>query len=186
MFRVEEGPLLLLDVDGVLNPLGRRAPGFRRYEVTVDGVVYTVYLNRRHGPRLLALAEETGAELAWATTWEHLANQWIAPRVGLPSLPVIELGGDVFASRGVMFKTPHVADYVKGRPFVWFDDAVGPLDVHYLREHPDVGDFLLIEIDRDHGITDAHLDQAREWLIQRGAGNPDPSQDPSRDPTPEP
>lgn len=174
MFRMEERPLLLLDVDGVLNPLGRRERGFRRYDVTVEDVVYTVFLNRRHGAALLALAEETGAELAWATTWEHLANQWIGPRVGLPRLPVVELGGDVFASRGVMFKTPHVAAFVKNRPFVWFDDAVGPLDVSYLREHPDVGEFLLVGIDRDLGLADEHLDQARQWLARLGAEGGDP------------
>jgi len=174
MFHMEEQPLLLLDVDGVLNPLGRRARGFRRYDVTVGGEVYTVFLNRRHGAKLLALAEATGAELTWATTWEHLANEWISPRVGLPSLPVVEFTGPAPAAGGVLSKTPHVAGFVKGRPFVWFDDAVGPEDVRYLEEHPDVGEFLLVEVDHRLGLTDEHLDQARDWLSRFTPKEDDP------------
>ena len=158
-------PLLLLDVDGVLNPLGRRTRGYRRYEVTLDDETYTVFLDRRHGAKLLALAEETGAELVWATTWEHRANEWIAPRVGLPSLPVIELRDDSPVTSGEMFKTPHVAGYVRGRPFVWFDDALWAGDQRYLEAHPDVGDFLLVEVDQRAGLTDDHLDLARAWLM---------------------
>jgi len=29
-------------------------------------------------------------DLIWATTWEHDANKHIAPRLGLPPLPVVE------------------------------------------------------------------------------------------------
>lgn len=107
-------PLLLLDVDGVLNPMGRPAPDFRRYRCTIGDDVYTVHLNPRHGRRLLELALVTGSELVWATTWEHHANDWIAPRIGLPSLPVITLGsssGAPASEHGEMFKTPHVAAY---------------------------------------------------------------------------
>ena len=37
------------------------------------------------GPRLLAL----GCELVWATTWMAQANEEIAPRLGLPVLPLV-------------------------------------------------------------------------------------------------
>jgi hypothetical protein len=163
---MEERPLLLVDVDGVLNPLGRRARGFRRYDLELDGEVYTVFLDRRHGAKLLALAEETGAELAWATTWEHRANELIGPRLGLPALPVVELRDDLPVTAGEMFKTPHVANFVRRRPFVWFDDAVWTADERYLETHRNVGDFLLVQVNQRHGLTDRHLGQAREWLTR--------------------
>lgn len=161
-------PLLLVDVDGVLNPFGSPGPGFRRYRCTVDGVGYTVHLNSRHGVRLLELALLTGAELAWATTWEHHANEWIAPRVGLPELPVVPLGPDDGSELGEMFKTRHVGAYVGDRPFVWFDDQVRWEDEKYLRECQGLSDFLLIPIEPNRGLTSEHLVAARDWLTLSG------------------
>ncbi|WP_143020152.1 HAD domain-containing protein [Sinosporangium album] len=161
---MSERPLLLVDVDGVLNPLGRPSPEFRRYQCHVEGETYTVYLNSKHGTRLLALAVETGAELVWATTWEHWANDWIAPRIGLPALPVIKLPPNVRGEFGELFKTPAIAEYVAGRPFVWFDDQVWAADEDYLRAHPSVGDFLLVQVEPGAGLTATDLDYARNWL----------------------
>ncbi|MFB9967573.1 HAD domain-containing protein [Sinosporangium siamense] len=159
-----ERPLLLVDVDGVLNPLGRPTPDFRKYECHVEGQTYTVFLNSRHGTRLLSLAVETGSELVWATTWEHWANEWIAPRLSLPQLPVIKLPPNVRGQFGEMFKTPAIAEYVGRRPFVWFDDQVWAADEDYLRAHPGVGDFLLVQVDPRVGLTQTEFGYAREWL----------------------
>ena len=97
--------LLLLDVDGPLNPYAakstRRPDGYVTYRRTPSGGWHTgrnarrfkglrVWLNPEHGAQLLALAEETGLELAWATTWQHEANDRIGPVLGLPALPVVE------------------------------------------------------------------------------------------------
>jgi hypothetical protein len=159
-------PLLLLDVDGVLNPMRRTSPRFRRHNCVVDGEVYTVLLNVRHGSQLLTLAKETESELVWATTWEEHANQEIAPRVGLPSLPVITLNRDSGSRCGEGVKTRAVADYVKGRPFVWFDDGLSGADEDYLTGHEGVGDFLLVHVDPRSGLSDDHLAEAREWLTR--------------------
>ena len=153
--------LVLLDVDGVLNPAHRHSPWLRRHECVVDGHTYRVLLNARHGRRLARLARDTGAELAWATSWEQHANVEIGPRIGLPSLPVIEVNGDLGTRVGEHFKTRHVAEYVARRPFVWFDDSLGPSDWHYLNDHPGVGEFLLVEVDPRTGLTNRASFQER-------------------------
>ncbi|MCG5220137.1 HAD domain-containing protein [Streptosporangium soli] len=162
-----ERPLLLLDVDGVLNPLGGKMRNFVTRECVVDGVPYRVHLSPAHGRKLLALAVETGAELVWATTWEHAANEWIGPCIGLPALPVIEMPALDRANQGEMFKTPHIAAYAGRRPFVWFDDLTWEADVEFLRLHPGVDEFLLVHVDPRCGLTDDDLDQARTWLSKR-------------------
>ncbi|MDF2712376.1 MAG: hypothetical protein K0R62_8028 [Nonomuraea muscovyensis] len=161
-------PLLLVDVDGVLNPFGRPEPGFRRYHCTIGPEAYTVHLDARHGTRLLELALATGAELAWATTWEHHANHWIAPRIGLPELSVVPMGPARDSELGEMFKTPHVAAYVEDRPFVWFDDQVRDEDERYLRERQGLDRFLLVCVDPVGGLTRQHLAMARRWLTLSG------------------
>ncbi|GAA4221431.1 hypothetical protein FHR32_005082 [Streptosporangium album] len=165
-------PLLLIDVDGVLNPFRRPGPEWFRTKCSADGRSYNMLLNPAHGPKLLDLAATVGCDLVWATTWEHDANTEISPKIGLPELPVIEVDRDNrWRDRGVdvMFKTPHVADWVKGRPFVWLDDDLTDLDEAYLREHEGVGDFLVIHVDGQFGLTDGDLVEATVWLIEHGS-----------------
>lgn len=160
-------PLVLLDVDGVLNPARRHSLRLRHYECVLDGHTYRILLNARHGRKLARLARDTGAELAWATTWEQHANVEIGPRIGLPILPVIEVNSDPGTRAGEHFKTRHVAEYVARRPFVWFDDNLGAPDWQYLKDHPGVDEFLLVDVDPRTGLTDGHLSQARAWLAAR-------------------
>lgn len=156
-------PLILLDVDGVLNAFRRPGPGWRSHRRSG----FHLWLNPAHGPALLKLAAELDCELVWATTWEHTANSEIAPLVGLPELPVIEVGGPrQLPDTNVMWKTPAVADYVSGRPFLWFDDDVDLNDMAYLASHDNVGEFQLIVTDGDDGLTDQNLTEAAAWLSQ--------------------
>lgn len=164
---MSEPPLLLIDVDGVLNPLAGSSREFRRYECRIGGETYTVRLNPWHGARLLELAVTTRSRLIWATTWERHANEWIGPPIGLPYLPAIEFPAELPSEMGEMFKTPYVADFVGGRPFVWFDDATCEIDAAYLRSRPEVGDFLLVHVNSRFGLTSDHLTQARDWLRSR-------------------
>ncbi|MEZ0073222.1 hypothetical protein [Planotetraspora sp. GP83] len=65
-------PLILLDVDGVLNPSRRSSPRFRRYDVVLDGEPYKVLLDPRDGSRLRNLAAAADAELALGRAREWL------------------------------------------------------------------------------------------------------------------
>ncbi|WP_206061946.1 HAD domain-containing protein [Nonomuraea basaltis] len=156
-------PLILLDVDGVLNPWYRPGPEWEVHEAIGHDMTYRVVLNPAHGPMLLELAHDTGSALVWATTWVELANREIGPRIGLPELPVIpvNVGREV---PGVGHKTPQVAEYVAGRPFVWFDDDLTRSDTKFLKGHDGVGSFRIIQVGPRQGLNDRHLRQAAAWF----------------------
>lgn len=156
-------PLILIDVDGPLNPWAARTkpPNYRPFSIKVGWRrKLTIWLDPHHGDQLKALAEDTGAELAWATTWSHRANAEIGPRLGLPTLKVIE-----FAD-ATGWKYPAVARYAWERPLVWFDDDFA---LHRDRNR----DFVhkrqqvttkLIHVDPATGLTERHLREARDAL----------------------
>jgi hypothetical protein len=172
-------PLLLLDVDGPLNPYAakaqRRPPGYTTHRLLPGDWVarhaalgeraepLRVWLNPDHGAALLALPYE----LVWATTWMHDANTLIAPRLGLPGLPVIEwprmFHDDV---DGIHWKTRHVVDWAAGRPFAWVDDEFGERDPGWVREHH-AGPALLHHVDPRVGLTDRDFDVLKDWASHR-------------------
>ncbi|MFD8078981.1 hypothetical protein ACFV3E_40780 [Streptomyces sp. NPDC059718] len=170
--------MLLVDVDGVLNPLGlpTHRPGFVSYAMKPDVWMVQhpgkdeddvpdldVWLNPAHGPALMALP----FQLIWATTWEGEANDWIGWRIGLPrdvDLPFIAFGSQDQPPRpdGTYIKTWPIVEYAAGRPFAWIDDQIGEADHEYVAEHHG-GPALLHEIDPDTGLTDADFRALAEW-----------------------
>lgn len=138
-------PLLLLDVDGPLNPYRQITkkgylepkvrPGETRY--TYDkhllrppgwetGDPLPVLLSPAHGDALRALSDVF--TLVWATTWEEHANRLLAPILDLPHLPVIEWPDSpqdwtrhVPFHRG-SWKTRHIARWLD-RYGVWKDST---------------------------------------------------------------
>jgi hypothetical protein len=176
-------PILFLDVDGPLNPYAatavRRPAGYGMHRMRPSswaadyppvrlpgGGVRTpslrVWLNPAHGKALLDLP----VELVWATTWEHEANEWIGPHVGLPELAVVEWPVDNHrADDGTFWKTHHVAEYAAGRPFAWFDDQIEPEDVHWCeRNHP--APTLLLPIDPAIGLRERDFAAVARWVAQ--------------------
>lgn len=161
-------PILAVDVDGVLNALSRGAPepGWQDTQV-LPGQPYAsgfrIRCNPGHGARLLGIAQETGAELTWCTTWEDLANEHIAPLVGLPELPVVPVSTGKTRTRSTVgeMKSAGMRAYAGDRPFCWLDDE--PDAAHELRSCP--VPHLVVEVDPETGLQDRHFAEARAWLL---------------------
>jgi hypothetical protein len=171
-------PLLLLDVDGPLNPFAARRfllprlRGYATHRVLPDGWVASraargiratplrVRLNPQHGAVLLGLP----FELVWATAWTHDANAMISPRVGLPELPVIEWPVTTMeaAQDGIHWKTRHLVAWAAGRPFAWVDDGIQDSDRAWVGENH-IGAALLHHVDPRIGLTEQDFTILRDW-----------------------
>ncbi|GGU40628.1 HAD domain-containing protein [Streptomyces violascens] len=168
-------PLLLLDIDGVLNPFQAAPPGPAGYHLHLmrpqswiaqhphllseDVPDLQVRLHPEHGAELLDLP----FDLAWASTWEDDANRHISPAIGLPALPVINwTNPDHFPADGTYFKTADVVSYAAGRPFAWVDDQIHQADRDYVsRNHP--GPALLYDVDPEVGLTLDDFEALAHW-----------------------
>ncbi|MFZ3496822.1 hypothetical protein ACODT5_26990 [Streptomyces sp. 5.8] len=169
-------PLLLLDVDGPLNPFRSRLAGLRGY--TSHRMRPSIWLSYRapesrsakrglrvrlhpaHGARLLALPYE----IAWATAWTHEANTLISPHMGLPAdLPVIEWP-EPFARDpdGLFWKTRPLVEWAAGRPFAWVDDLITPRDRAWVAAHHPAP-ALLLRIHPRHGLRPQDFTTLDQW-----------------------
>lgn len=151
--------ILYVDVDGVLNP-ARFHQGYQVHAITLLGHTYRVYLNPEHGKWLKELAEDTGSELVWGTTWEKFANDHISPRLDLPELPYLTglQNRKPWDSLGYV-KARAALEYSGGRKFVYIDDE------------PDLGSNLDRDSNGYHvcvepvtGLTPEIIERARNIL----------------------
>lgn len=172
-------PLLFLDVDGPLIPFGgppgrfphgypefRHAPGLPG----ADTHPLLSRLDPAHGARLAALP----CTLVWATTWEDDANEVVAPRLGLPPLPVVHWPEPSAederddARHGLHQKTRTLVAWAAARPFAWVDDEPTAADRAWVADrHP--APALLHRVDPRTGLTAADMTVLRAWLSGPGA-----------------
>jgi hypothetical protein len=175
-------PLLLIDVDGVLFPYGTTdgrgaqvfGTGYERFQyigpdTSAGDEPRWVWLNRVHGPALLALRD--AFDLVWCTSWTRKANEFIASTIGLPGLPLVDLDSPEYSGfrpdddmfTRMLVKARAVVDYAAGRPFCWIDDLVDRRVDRYVSARSGVGPNLLLCVEPTVGLTQGDLDEARAW-----------------------
>ncbi|MFE4669248.1 hypothetical protein ACFRI7_29115 [Streptomyces sp. NPDC056716] len=165
-------PLLLIDVDGPLNPYAakpfRRPEGYLTHRMRPTGWEQSwqkplrVWLNPNHGPALRALP----FELVWCTTWAAEANEWIAPQIGLESLPVIAWPPSAARDRTpedpTFWKTRHVVAWARGRAFAWIDDDIDDVDRQFVADHHDAP-ALLHYVSPRLGLLNPDFETLASW-----------------------
>lgn len=184
-------PLLLMDVDGVLNAFGawdrllagldptgdEDGPTLR--PARADG--YHLLINRDHARWLARL--ESLFEIVWATMWQERAPAAFAPHLGIgDTWPWIDFShyatSDVKGRTGAGvagYKFPGVLATVGERPAVWVDDDLDPFHHEWAEARTAAGiPTLVVQPFPDTGWTRAEFEQvlafgqslseSEEWL----------------------
>jgi hypothetical protein len=167
-----EAPILLLDVDGVLNALLPEGPGrwaqgiFNGYVIAWDPTITA---------RLRGLHENGRVEIQWLTTWGEDADRLLAEPMGLPrglrtrarelAAPTGfagRLGGE--SSWWKLAAAREAAEEEPGRRIVWIDDDLAEQaadTTDWLAANPHV---LVVAPSLFAGLTHEQLDAIEAWL----------------------
>ena len=165
-------PILLLDVDGVLNAAGFDVPEdwsrgtFNGFLLQWDPTI---------SARLRDLHESGRVEIQWLTTWTTDADRLLAEPLGLPrglttharaDAAPTGFAGSLFGRAGWWKLTVarQVAEAEPDRRIVWIDDDLAQQAAdtgQWLAAHPHV---LVVAPDLRRGLTHEELDAVEEWL----------------------
>jgi hypothetical protein len=146
---LEDRPLLLVDIDGVIS-LFSFEPGARPEGSfhSIDGIPH--FLSSGAAEHLLALA--SSFELVWASGWEEKANENLPHLLGLPELPYLSFERSV-GRTNAHWKLDAIESYAgEQRALAWIDDAFN--DACHEWADAREGPTLLVETKPASGLTE--------------------------------
>jgi hypothetical protein len=175
---IMDRPLVLLDIDGVVNAFDAPYEAIARGGYTqTQGGGYRLTIRPEWAEWVDGLAEH--GDVVWATMWQRFAITDFAPAtgIGLGIADYIDfdrhhrsdLGRRTGSGVGG-YKQPGVEAYVGDRPFVWIDDDIRPEQVVWAMERNLAGiPTLLLVPDPAVGLTadDVRMVQAFREIVER-------------------
>jgi hypothetical protein len=189
-------PLVLLDVDGVVNALALGDPAWddwQRGHAEAMGRTWPIQWSATVAAAVRGWLDV--AEVQWLTTWGHYANEGLHALLGLPELVVAGFPGDEGAADGEASSLAGVTaaardeltgrwwkfDVVRrvvaaqpGRPLVWVDDDLTGQDDLQEWVRASVPDCLLVTPGSRSGLVAADLDRVAQFLGQARASGSTP------------
>lgn len=149
-------PVLLLDLDGVLNPFAAAVCPDGYQERVLFAGEEPVRFCPAHGDWIRELA--AAGELWWATGWGVNANEIFLPLLGAGPLPVVRFPPVPFEPE---LKVPAVGALVGDRPAAWIDDNHTGAGRRWAADR--AAPTLLVSVDPAVGWTRAHVERVLDW-----------------------
>jgi len=173
------GPVLFLDVDGVLNAISSKPdrqvwPDWQQADVTNRIGTFPIAWSPSVTRRIASWIERRLVTVVWLTTWLDDASGALRETIGLPACAVLgsHLADDPGLPSGSVglgwWKADLVEEYLAanpGAPFVWLEDdlqVMRPLQARLNAEH----DCLLIAPPSHIGLTPKHLQRVEDWMLR--------------------
>jgi hypothetical protein len=157
MSAIPERPLLVVDVDGVLNPYGPECPGGYTEHRLFPEDEMPVRICTHHGPWLRELSRSF--DLIWGTAWREDERARLS---GLLDLPPFH--GAVELPRGqfdAALKIPAIDRIGENRPLAWIDDLLSP--AAWVWAESRTAPTLLVPVDPALGLTRRHVTMLLGW-----------------------
>lgn len=157
-------PVMLLDVDGVLNALSHQQQ-YRAIWVPARDREWKIRYSIKVIDRITALSEQV--DIKWCTTWEMDAVHSLAPYLKLPEFGIVEKFGTYDKDSwdclddGWWKYTRFVKECRDGKRVVWLDDDISDA---ILQQFPESEDELLIRPNSNSGLTLKDLDRIEAWV----------------------
>ncbi|HTC59153.1 MAG TPA: HAD domain-containing protein [Solirubrobacteraceae bacterium] len=157
---MEDRPLLLVDIDGVISLFSfdhaSRPEGTFH---SIDGIPH--FLSSSAAEHLLGLV--SNFEPVWASGWEEKANEYLPHLLGLPTLPYLSFDRAV-GRTNAHWKLDAIDAYASAnRALAWIDDAFNDACHEWadVREAPT----LLVQTMPASGLTGREAETLERWAI---------------------
>ncbi len=158
-------PVILVDIDGVCNPLSA-APRLRpewTWRMASCGW-NRGWVAPELGTLLVSLTAV--ADVMWCTGWEEEAVRY-GSHLGVPEWPWLTLTASQAAADH--WKIPSIDSHLADRPICWFDDENAAAAQQWAERRNQRIPTLFIEVNDAVGLTEAEVWRAYDWAAHRRA-----------------